>query len=608
MNNKLKYESKEIEYVEILNEDLIRIDESSKKKDSLNPSIVKEELTAVKGIGASVAKRLINSGIDSIDLIVKSTTEDLAQIKGIGLSMAQRLIESAKSHLKIIRLNDFSNDDESIIEVSIDNQIKEIRHKKTLLKEDLNDSFYNDVNQEEIEENLLDVDNTFEDFEHSIKKKISNTDSNFTEPIREVESINDIAGVKEIEDPGNFNLNQRLTKYTREKNSEKYNQLELESFMNNVRHCLESNKFLIIEKIPELREIYIGFDLLAFKTIQISEFLELIYILPIKLSTLKGSFVISAENIEYNPLLQDVNVNTSPLQNLTKSFIEILKKSYERISVDLLQDGKLSTFFRNYLKIDLKIEKTLTNKNLFYRSGFTQYKIVIEPILVCQNAVGFLEKVVPFAYQKQNNIHIIERARFSDFLQYFEKKYSLIETYVKSKTSIASHIETVTSLMNYVKYSSILFIIYGFTLVFLLLFQGFSILQILINLGYGMITLYSIIIGFLFTRFIRKKSEMSKEFETPYYRKDLEIDDTSLILINEELGPKLMSQFAFECMDNNTSSKIIEKIEKENAQEFLKNKIIERKANKGEFFENEDFKRGLLKKEIVEKYSSFLED
>jgi len=61
-----------------------------KKKDSLNPSIVKEELTVVKGIGASVAKRLINSGIDSIDLIVKSTTEDLAQIKGIGVSMAQR--------------------------------------------------------------------------------------------------------------------------------------------------------------------------------------------------------------------------------------------------------------------------------------------------------------------------------------------------------------------------------------------------------------------------------------------------------------------------------------------------------------------------------------
>ena len=167
MTNKLKYESKEIEYVEILNEDLIRIDESSKKKDSLNPSIVKEELTAVKGIGASIAKRLINSGIDSIDLIVKSTTEDLAQIKGIGASMAQRLIESAKSHLKIIRLNDFSNDDESIIEVSIDDQIKEIRHKKTLLKENLNDSLYIDVNQEEIEENLLDVDNTFEDFEYA---------------------------------------------------------------------------------------------------------------------------------------------------------------------------------------------------------------------------------------------------------------------------------------------------------------------------------------------------------------------------------------------------------------------------------------------------------
>jgi len=296
------------------------------------------------------------------------------------------------------------------------------------------------------------------------------------------------------------------------------------------------------------------------------------------------------------------------LLNLTQSYIKLLKKSYERISSDLLKNGNLFTFFRKYLKVDFTLEHTLTNKNLFFHSGFIQYKILIEPTLVSHNKVGFLEKIIPFAYQKNNNIHVIEINKLSNFLQFLEKKYVLLETFSNKKNSVISHYESVTSVMRSVKYSSIPFVLYGFLLGLLLLFGEFSILQMLINLGYGMVVLYSIIIGYFSIRFFGKKLELSREFETPYFRKDLDLDDTSLILISEELTTELMSQFTYECLDNNTSSGIITNIEKKNAQEFLTKKTLAKQAKNGNYFEREDFKRSELKRDIVEKYSSFLED
>lgn len=76
--NKKALNSKQSEFIDDDTE------EYSGEIGSLTPSIVKEDLTAVKGIGVSVAERLNRPGINSIDIIAKSNSEDLAQIKGVG--------------------------------------------------------------------------------------------------------------------------------------------------------------------------------------------------------------------------------------------------------------------------------------------------------------------------------------------------------------------------------------------------------------------------------------------------------------------------------------------------------------------------------------------
>ncbi len=61
---------------------------------SLVPSIKKESLTIVNGIGLKVAEKLTNIGINSISDLAESSPKKLAQINGIGLEKAQKFIDN----------------------------------------------------------------------------------------------------------------------------------------------------------------------------------------------------------------------------------------------------------------------------------------------------------------------------------------------------------------------------------------------------------------------------------------------------------------------------------------------------------------------------------
>ena len=66
--------------------------------------------------------------------------------------------------------------------------------------------------------------------------------------------------------------------------------------------------------------------------------------------------------------------------------------------------------------------------------------------------------------------------------------------------------------------------------------------------------------------------------------------------------------FAYECLNDTNGSKTIAAIEKNNAQEFLVQKTIQKKVRKANLFENKDKNADGLGNNISSKYSSFLED
>ena len=225
--------------------------------------------------------------------------------------------------------------------------------------------------------------------------------------------------------------------------------------------------------------------------------------------------------------------------------------------------------------------------------------------------------MIPFAYQKSSNLHTIEVSQLSDFLNYISQKYYLIKEYTRQKPAYKVYYEAESRFWRDFGRVSIPFFTIPVIYILVLLFQSYSILGFFNNLTIGLVAIYSIVSSYLYLKFFQDKKEIQKEFTTPFYQRELGLDDTSLTLISEKLTPKLMEQFAYETLGKNPDSPVVARIEKENANRFLTNKIIRKKVEQPDLFEREDSQdsqetsndgASKVKNEFAEKYSSFLED
>ena len=188
-----------------------------------------------------------------------------------------------------------------------------------------------------------------------------------------------------------------------------------------------------------------------------------------------------------------------------------------------------------------------------------------------------------------------------------------METYSENKSVLSINCEAEERFIKEVRKFSSPFIVYGFILLLTILFQGFSLLTLLINIGYGVVGLYLVVLSYIYLQFFIQKKQIRQEFLTPYYKRKLDLDDSSLRLIREELTPKLMEQFTYEILGKNTQSRVVAEVEQTTSRDFLESKKIKKEVDETEFFEEESgkvssFESPKIKNTLIEKYSSFLED
>jgi len=117
------------------------------------------------------------------------------------------------------------------------------------------------------------------------------------------------------------------------------------------------------------------------------------------------------------------------------------------------------------------------------------------------------------------------------------------------------------------------------------------------------------VLFYLYFKFFTLKSEIQKEFNTPYYFLPVKFNESSLILINEEFSPELMAQFTYECLGKNANYDIIAELEeKRNLERHSK------KVNKKIVFSKNSIRnligleRNIQSKDPFKNYNSFLED
>jgi hypothetical protein len=293
---------------------------------------------------------------------------------------------------------------------------------------------------------------------------------------------------------------------------------------------------------------------------------------------------------------------------LLDSYFDNLSEAHRVINEDLLSGGSLVSYLKEHQNLDVSLKKTILKKNLFFNSGTLQVKILVEPLLLCQKEIGFMEKVIPFAYLRDINLHIIKESDLSDLLRFLEQKYTLLETHRKQDHSQITYQESCRLFLTRVKLFSIPFMGFACLLLVLLTVQSFEILVFLVKLGYAVLGIYAICVSYLYLKLSKQKAEVKAEFSVPYHKKNLHLDETSLVLINEEFSPSMMSQFVYECLGKNSASKLVTQIEQNQAKGRINEKQFSSRVSNGEFFEQESVDTEEPENEFIQKYGSFLED
>ncbi|MCP4763203.1 MAG: hypothetical protein GY870_15630, partial [archaeon] len=256
---------------------------------------------------------------------------------------------------------------------------------------------------------------------------------------------------------------------------EKISDDEVFQISRNILYDLETLQYQIIpEKSDLFQNLQNNINILTFKIVQVHELLDIIHIIPIKISDLNGSLILSEDNVDYKSFTHKFEMDNSVKKLLIGSKMKDLRKSHDMIFSDLNNEGDLFQFFTKYLKSELTIEKTRTNKKLFFHSGPLQYKIIIEPILMCKNEPGFLEKSIPFALQKRYNIHAVKSDSLNELLSYLEQKNCLIETHAEQKDPLNTYYKAINKFSADIRLYSMPFIVYGFIILLIVAFQSYS--------------------------------------------------------------------------------------------------------------------------------------
>jgi transcription termination factor NusA len=565
---------------------------------------VKEDLTIVKGIGKSVEEKLLQAGITTVHELASANTERLISIKGIGSETAMKFINAAKQYINGPTLNTFTGSSpKTIIPVQGENKDPSLVNNEKWFddkfKKPKSGVWYPPLEKELLptESSIPHIPPLTED-DDDVSVEAINQESTYPSPSPMIID--------------NSLLSIQSDTIKKKNGFEKLTSEEFTNITSKIKTELTSNEYYLINKTPFLKNVFKGFDLLAVKVVQVTEYLDLLLLVPVKINLIKGPLLVSEDSVKYNFSHETGRQYNRTVTTLQKIALDTIVHSQEAIFTELISEGALLQFFQKYLKLNISVEKTLTNKKLFFRAGPLQYKILIEPILINEGKIGLREKMLPFAYHTPLNLHIIERNTLSGLLAYLEQKYYLLETQQDQETAITRYFKITKSLMEELRLYSIPFIGFGIVFAFCLLSQLPLLIQVFMSVGCGLLVIYSLAVGYFYYKFYKKKTKLQQEFRTPYYLQSHTLDEASLILINEQLTPELMTQFSYECLGKDVPFSLITQLEQNQEDRHLKS--TKKKINeipKGEFFESSsspERSEPQKKDKLKSKISSFLED
>jgi hypothetical protein len=276
---------------------------------------------------------------------------------------------------------------------------------------------------------------------------------------------------------------------------------------------------------------------------------------------------------------------------------------------DLAINQNIREFFQKYLQITLSLERGFGNKSLILLSGSTQYKIIIEPILLCNNPPRSMEKTLAFPYQRSKNLHAVTRIDLASLITFLENKYRMIEKRTKKTNSVKDYRLSEEKLRTRVRVASLPIFWYSVALFIIYFAELYFLLRLLNTIGLAIVGIYISLLTLFYFNFYRNKKQFAVQFETPYYLQNLEFSEIDLLDFKEDLTDELLTQFGYECLGKNARFGVIEQSETNTLKHNLD--VNRSKPDFQKMFEPEQIKTETVSNSTTKygsKYSSFLDD
>ena len=547
------------------------------KEKSFNLSQVIDDLTKIKGIGQDTALKLNRANFYTFKQLVDISPIILSEILGIGITTAYKFITGAKNQLyEFPDQNSFNR-----LHQLLDKTIEKFEVTEVIEEEELP--------QEESQRKEEQLDNIFNEESFTVEKPVI---EELEEDSREETSfVPDISEILEVE------TIRKMSKIRE----------ELEEIKIKIEESLKNSGYYEIPNtISTLNPFVENVDFVGCKLVRVSKGVNHIFIIPIKIFDLEGTVLVDETKLEYNTGTNDSKTESmSRLRHYHKNLLY----TRDLMFGDILNDRKFREFFQKYLQVSLTLEKSVENQKLFFLSGQTQYKVLIEPIMLCKIPPRCMEKIIPFPYQRNTNIHIIHQTDLSQLLSFLEQKYRLIESRLKSSNTIKNYQKMDEKFRTNVRFASIPLVGYAIALAVIYFAELFFLLRLFNSIGFAIIGIYLSILAYFYFKFYRTKKELAIEFETPYYMQNLEFSEIDLLEFKDQFTTENIAQFGYECFGKGKSYKVLEEIEEDNFKNSL---LINQKELEPQVIDKsmEDIEESasIDNSKYNNKYLSFLED
>jgi hypothetical protein len=380
-----------------------------------------------------------------------------------------------------------------------------------------------------------------------------------------------------------------------------------EELTNEVAESLKELGYYSIPRgIEALAPFFRNVDSIGLRLVSVKNNSKLIILAPIKFCDLEGTILVHEDKIDYKAYSKAPG---SGLVSTARQHADELLRTKDSMFEEVVNGEVFRSFVEKYLQVRFAVEKSAKNKKLYFLSGQTQYKILIEPILLTKTPAKCMEKSILFPYQRKTNLHIVDRTNLGHLLRFIEKKYKLIESRAKKTNSIEIYQTADAKFRSSLKVASLPFLGYSVVLLVIYFSQLYFLLRLLNSIGVAAIGIYVFAVAYFYFKFYNTKKELTTEFETPYYLQNAQFSETDLLIVKEEFTSEQMAQFGYECFGKDSDSKVLKEIEKNSIKESVVAKQREQVAP--DLFELDSHREDSSVAEVSKndvKFSSFLED